>query len=138
MKLKDLLTSDIPKLSDLLIPYGLVNDRHKKTYFEDKIDTFVRLFGVDPDYNGLTTYDENGCANTPFYVGDTLKKDEIRKTLIDNGIISDDWLGKIQTELLLHIGFPDKSYTGYTFKKVKKEGNDTRYHLEWCDFIGVC
>jgi len=129
------------KLSDLLLPDEILGDstiKDEHHRIEEKCNVFVRLFGVDPDYSpaNKVTYDEHGHANTPFYVGEELTKKEIIKRLRDNGIVSQGLLGRIKAELLLLCAFPDKSYVGYKFVKREKLEGDTKYRLEWQDFLG--
>lgn len=126
-------------LSDKLIPNQILGDRSFRdnyTKAKEKSDAFIRLFGVDPSYDGPTTYDEHGHANTPFYVGEELTQEEIFAKLVDNEIVSKGILGRIKTALLLRTAFPDRSYTGYEFVRKQNTQGNVKYRLEWQDFIG--
>lgn len=126
-------------LSDKLIPNQILGDGSFRDFHarvKEKSDAFVRLFNVDPSYDGSTTYDEHGHANNPFYVGEELTKEEIFSKMVDNGIVPEGILGRIKTALLLRTEFPDRSYTGYEFVKRQDPQGNVKYRLEWQDFIG--
>jgi len=131
------------EISNLFISDNILDDTSSIKILitnKRKYDAFIRLFGIDPDTGPCkgheVTYDEDGRANTPFYVGDELTKQEIINRMIKNKIVSPNFLGRIKAELLLHSAFPDRNYTGYCFKKRKYSNGKTKYRLEWQDFIG--
>ena len=78
----------------------------------------------------------HGRANTPFYVGETLTKEEVLGRLVENDIVPEGIFGRIKTELLLRTAFPDRIYKGYEFVRKKDAQGDVRYRLEWQDFVG--
>ncbi len=91
---------------------------------------FVMLFGINPNYTGPTTYDEDGLADSPYYVGEELTKEEIFSRLKDAGIVSKGLLGKLRTEFLLQTKV-HSSGNHYSFKRVKSHSSgDRRYRLE--------
>ena len=127
------------ELVELLIPDSILPNkvRGKYTNLRDKIEKFVRLFGVNPDLSPskgyIITYDDSGHANTPFYVGEELTEEQVYNRLADNSIVSRNFLGKIKTKLLLNTKiskFFDK-YEYYKFVRKYNPKTGIKYRLEW-------